>query len=78
MRSELREPVGKTIEEAVDAMLDEEAGQLVGAGPYERTDERAAYRAGHCERGFTTTSGQVTLGRSVSRGVGGNGENALA
>ena len=32
-------------------MLDEEADQLVGAGPYERTDER----------GFTTTSGQVTL-----------------
>ena len=40
-------------------MLDEEADQLVGAGPHERTDERAAYRAGHCERGFTTTSGQV-------------------
>ena len=42
-------------------MLDEEADRLVGAGPYERTDERAAYRAGHYERGFTTTSGRVTL-----------------
>ena len=42
-------------------MLDEEADRLVGAGPYERTDERAAYRAGHYERGFTTTSGQVTI-----------------
>ena len=41
--------------------FDEEADQLVGAGPYERNDERAAYRAGHYERGFTTTSGQVTL-----------------
>lgn len=61
MKDELRELVGKTIEEAINAMLDEEADQLVGAGPYERTDERAAYRAGHYERGFTTTSGQVTL-----------------
>lgn len=42
-------------------MLDEGTDRLVGAGPYERTDERAAYRAGHYERGFTTTSGQVTL-----------------
>ena len=61
VKSELRELVGKTIEETIDAMLDEEADQLVGAGPYERTDERAAYRAGHYERGFTTTSGQLTL-----------------
>lgn len=29
------------------ASFDEEANQLVGAGPYERTDDRAAYRAGH-------------------------------
>ena len=42
-------------------MLDEKADQLVGAAPYERTGERAAYRAGHYERGFTTTSGRVTL-----------------
>ena len=45
--------------------FDEEADQLVGAGSYERTDERtderAASRAGHYERGFTTTSCQVTL-----------------
>ena len=61
VKDELREPVGKTIEETVDAMLDEEADRLVGAGPYERTDERAACRAGRCERGFTTTSGQVAL-----------------
>ena len=61
VKSELRELVRKTIEETINAMLDEEADQLVGADPYERTDERAAYRAGHYERGFTTTSGQVTL-----------------
>ena len=68
VKDELRELVRKTIEETINAMLDEEADQLVGAGPYERTDERAAYRAGHYERGFTTTSGQVTLKRPSSRG----------
>ena len=69
MKDELRELVGKTIEEAINAMLDEEADQLVGAGPYERTDERAAYRAGHYERGFTTTSGQVALRMPKLKGM---------
>ena len=69
VKDELRELVRKTIEEAINAMLDEEADQLVGAGPYERTDERAAYRAGHYERGFTTTSGQVTLKMPKLKGM---------
>ena len=69
VKSELRELVRKTIEETINAMLDEEADQLVGAGPYERTDERAAYRAGHYERGFTTTSGQVTLKMPKLKGM---------
>ena len=69
MKDELRELVRKTIEETINAMLDEEADQLVGAGPYERTDERAAYRAGHYERGFTTTSGQVTLKMPKLKGM---------
>lgn len=59
VKSELREPVRKTIEEAINAMLDEEADQLVGAGPYERTDER----------GFTTTSGQVTIKMPKLKGM---------
>ncbi len=49
--------------------FDEEADQLVGAGPYERTDERAAYRVGHYEREFTTTSGQVTLKMPKLKGM---------
>ena len=69
VKGELRELVRKTIEETINAMLDEEADQLVGAGPYERTDERAAYRAGHYERGFTTTSGQVTLKMPKLKGM---------
>ena len=69
VKSELRELIRKTIEETINAMLDEEADQLVAAGPYERTDERAAYRAGHYERGFTTTSGQVTLKMPKLKGM---------
>ena len=69
VKSELRELVRKTIEETINATLDEEADQLVGAGPYERADERAAYRAGHYERGFTTTSGRVTLKMPKLKGM---------
>lgn len=36
VKDELRELVGKTIEEAINAMLDEEVDRFVGAGPYER------------------------------------------
>ncbi len=59
VKSELRELVGKAIEETINAMLDEEADQLVGASPYERTDER----------GFTTASGQVTLKMPKLKGM---------
>ena len=59
VKDELRELVGKTIEETINAMLDEEADQLVGAGPYERTDERE----------FTTTSGQVALRMPKLKGM---------
>ncbi len=69
VKDELRELVRKTIEETINAMLDEEADQLIGAAPYESTDERAAYRAGHYDRGFTTTSGQVTLKMPKLKGM---------
>lgn len=44
-----REQVGKTVKETINFMLGEKAGQLVGARPYERPDERATYDAGHDE-----------------------------
>ena len=50
-------------------MLEEETDQLVGAAPYERADERAAYREGHYERGFITTSGQVTIKMPKLKGM---------
>ncbi|WP_418237934.1 IS256 family transposase [Ellagibacter isourolithinifaciens] len=69
VKDELREPVGETIEETINAMLDEEADRLVDAGPCERTDERAAYRAGRRQRLFTTTSGQLTLKMPKLKGM---------
>lgn len=65
VKDELRELVRKTIEETINAMLAEEADRLVGARPYERTDERT----GHYERGFTTTSGQITLKMPKLKGM---------
>ncbi len=59
----------ETIEETINAMFDEEVDQLVGAAPYERTGGRAAYRAGHYERVFTTTSGQATLKMPKLKGM---------
>ena len=61
VKDELRELVRKTIEETINAMLDEEADQLVGAWTYERTDRHTAYRTRHYEQGFAMTSSQITL-----------------
>ena len=52
LRSDLRELVRRTVEEMLNGLLDEEAGDLVGAERYERTADREAYRAGHYERMF--------------------------
>lgn len=61
LRSDLREPVGKTVEDTLNGLLEAEADELVGAGRHGRTAEREAYRAGHYDRGLTTSSGEVTI-----------------
>ena len=50
-----------TVEETLNALLDAEAGRLVGAGRYERSEERRDYRSGHYERQLHTKAGEVTL-----------------
>lgn len=45
LKDELRELVGKTIEKTINVLF----------------NEKAAYRAGYYERGFTATSRKVTL-----------------
>lgn len=69
MRGELKELVRRTVEDTLNALLEEEADDLVKADRYERTAEREAYRAGHYERGLTTTSGQVTLKMPELKGM---------
>jgi putative transposase len=51
--------VAKTVEEALDALPDEEADQLVNAGRYERTDERQAYGGGHYRRRLVAGAGEL-------------------
>ena len=69
VRGELRELVRRTVEDTLNALLEEEADDLIGADRYERTAGREAYRAGHYERGLTTTSGQVTLKMPKLKGM---------
>jgi len=61
IKSHLGEIVRGTVEETLNAMLDAEAEQLLGAGRYERTENRKDTRAGHYERNFDTTAGRVKL-----------------
>ena len=69
MRGELNELVRRTVEDTLNALLEEEADDLIKADRHERTVEREAYRAGHYERGLTTTSGQVTLKMPKLKGM---------
>ena len=61
LRSDLRELAGKTVEDTLNGLLEAEADKLVGAERHGRTAEREAYRAGHYDRGLTTSSGEVTI-----------------
>jgi len=61
IKNELKELVRKTVEDTINALLEEEADVLVGAERYERTADREAYRAGHYDRKLTTTSGVVKV-----------------
>ena len=61
LRSDLRELARKTVEDALNGLLEAEADDLVGAERHGRTAEREAYRAGHYDRGLTTSSGEVTI-----------------
>lgn len=61
IKDELKLLVRQTVEETINALLEEEADALVGAERYERTAKREAYRAGHYDRKLTTTSGTVNI-----------------
>lgn len=68
LKTDLRELV-RTVEEMLNSLLDETAGDLVGAERHERTAEREAYRAGHYDRKLATTSGEVTIRMAKLKGM---------
>lgn len=58
LRNDIKNLVRKTVEETLNALLDEEASELVGAERYERTAGREAYRSGHYTRRLVTGAGE--------------------
>ena len=69
LEADLRELVRKTVQETLNALLDEEADEMVGAERYGRTAAREAYRSGHYKRKLVTTSGEVALDAPKLRGA---------
>ena len=63
------ELVRKTVQDTINALLEEEADEMVGAERYERTAGREAYRSGHYKRKLVTTSGEVVLDVPKLRGA---------
>ena len=69
LESDLHELVRKTVQETLNALIDEEADEMVGAERHERTAAREAYRSGHCKRKLVTTGGEVALDVPKLRGA---------
>lgn len=61
IKQELGSLVRKSVEDTLNALLDEEADRLTNAKRYERSAERLDTRAGHYSRKLLTTSGEVEL-----------------
>lgn len=69
LRDDIKNLVRRTVEETLDALLDEVASELVGAGRYERTAGREAYRGGHYTGRLVTGAGEVELSVPKLRGA---------
>ena len=61
IKDHLGELVRGTVEETLNSLLDAEADALCGAQRYERSPDRADYRAGSYDRKLHTKAGEVTL-----------------
>ena len=66
LKADIGNLVRKTVEETLNAPLDEEAAELVGAARYERAAGREAYRSGHYGRKLVTGAGVAGLGAPSS------------
>lgn len=68
LRNDIENLVRKTVEETPDALLDEEASELVEAGRYEGGG-REAHRSSHYTRRLVTGAGEVELSMQKLRGT---------
>ena len=66
---DLRDLVRSSVEEALNALLDHEAEELVNTEKNERSGNRKGYHSGHYNRNFQTTAGDVTLKIPKLKGV---------
>lgn len=69
IHNELRDLVRNSVEETLNAMLDQEADVLINADKYERSEGRKGHRSGHYNRNFHTTAGEVTLKVPKLKGI---------
>lgn len=69
IHTELKDLVKNSVEETLNAMLDAEADKLVQSERYARDEQRQGYRAGHYDRSFATTAGEVNLRMPKLKGV---------
>lgn len=61
IKQELGDLVRQSVEDTLNAMLDEEANRLTNATRYQRTEGRTDTRAGHYKRNLLTKAGDVHL-----------------
>jgi len=67
---ELTEEAQRFLKRLLEAGMEEEVRECVGAAHYERTPERRAYRKGYYERGLMTSLGHISLRVPRLRGEG--------
>ena len=65
----LGELVRSSVEDTLNALLEEEATRLLNAESYERCDDREGFRAGHYDRNLTTKAGNVKLKMPKLKGM---------
>ncbi len=69
IKGQLKELVRGSVEETLNALLEQEAERLTQAVRYERNEQRRGYRSGHYSRNRTITSGDATLHVPRPKGV---------
>ena len=67
---DLQARVRSAVQATIQVVLEEELERLVGAGPYERSDQRVDVRNGSYPRRIVTTAGEVAVRVGRTRGGG--------